>query len=496
MVIPTPRLLLIALFGLVAVVLAATYDRALVVGIAWLIVTAALAVADVTLLPPLARLTWTRDHEPKLSLGAWNPVTLRFDNRSSRPVRLRVRDAVPPELIPEGESGRGACPPAATWQLTYQVRPTHRGDYRFGPVAARYLGPLGLAWRQVSCPLDDEVKVYPDLLAVRHYESLLRRGNLEIAGLHTARRWGSGTEFERLRDYTGDDEFRRINWPATARHHRPIAADYQVERSQSILLVLDTGRLMSTTIVPAPLRDIDSLRKRVQHHAPGKCLPIVPAPLDDVVAICNRQPGAPPKEIANRPDDSRDGATLTRLDYAVNASLLLAFVAQQTGDRVGLLAFADRVARYLPPRPGRRQFLALTDALYNLTAEPIETNYAAGLGYLALRNPHRSLAVVFTDLTESEAVEPLVAHVGHLARRHLVLVVTLRDPAIEALAALPLTTSQNVYERAVARRTLDDRDRTLRTLRQRGVLTLDVAANALSASVINRYLEIKARTRL
>jgi len=487
-IVPTPRLLLIALFGLIAMVLAGSYDRALIVGITWLIATAALAVADVALLPPLTRLAWTRDHEPKLSLGAWNPVTLRLDNRSAKPVRLRVRDAVPPELIPRGEAGRGTCPPAATWQLTYQVRPTHRGDYRFGPIAARYLGPLSLAWRQVSYPLDDEVKVYPDLLAVRRYESLLRRGQLEIAGLHSARRWGSGTEFERLRDYTGDDEFRRINWPATARHHRPIAADYQVERSQSILLVLDTGRLMSTTIVPAP---DPPQRESTLNWSAG-----VGAPLGDVVAICNRQPDVPTKEIASAPDDSHGAAMLTRLDYAVNASLLLAFVAQQTGDRVGLLAFADRVARYLPPRPGRKQFLALTDALYNLTAEPVETDYATGLGYLAVRNPHRSLAVVFTDLTESEAVGPLVAHVGHLARRHLVLVVTLRDPAVESLAALPPTTSENVYERAVARRTLDDRDRVLRTLRQRGVLTLDVPANALSTSVINRYLEIKSRTRL
>lgn len=453
MVIPTPRLLPIALAGIIPMVLAGSFFGALIAGAAWLILTALLALADVALLPTGTLLEWEREHEPKLSLGVWNPIVLRFRNRSGRPVALRVRDAVPPALIPRSEAGEGVCPPVETWEVRYQVLPTHRGDYRFGPIAARYRGPLGLAWRQRSYPLDDVVKVYPDLLAIRTYEALLRRGQLEEMGLHAARRWGPGTEFERLREYTHDDDFRRINWPATARHHKPIAVDYQTERSQNILLVIDAGRLMATTIAPGPREE-------------------------DAEGI------------------ERSGTSLTRLDYAVNASLLLAFVAQQYGDRVGLLAFADRVSRYLPPRPGRGQFLALTDALYNLAAEPIESDHAAGLGYLAARNPRRSLAVVFTDLAETEAVTPLVAHVSRLARRHLVLVVTLRDPALGRLAALAPDNSRHVYERAVARRTLDDREETLRLLRRQGVLTLDVPANQLSPSLINRYLEIKARTEL
>src|SRR5205823_91266 len=170
-----------------------------------------------------------------------------------------------------------------------------------------------------------------------------------------------------LREYTSDDEFRRINWKATARLHKPIAIDYQTERSQTILLLLDAGRLMS---VQVPLGSDDLLA------------PVPTVPGDDRAATYPRG--------------------LTRLDFAVNAALLLAFVSQQYGDRVGLLAFSDRVLRYVPPRPGRGHFLTLTDALYNLEAESTETDFAEALGYLAARSPRRALSVLFTDIAERE----------------------------------------------------------------------------------------------
>jgi uncharacterized protein (DUF58 family) len=187
---------------------------------------------------------------------------------------------------------------------------------------------------------------------------------------------------------------------------------------------------------------------------------------------------------------------LTRLDYALNASLLMAYVAQQYGDRTGLLAFSDRVTRYVAPGAGRRQFLTIVEALYNLEAEPTEADYNEAVTYLAIRSPRRSLVVIFTDIVEPEAASALVASVAHLTRRHLPLTVTLRDPGLSRLASLPVRDSRSVYERAVARTLLDDREASLRALRQRGVLTLDVSADSLSAALINRYLEIKARSRL
>jgi uncharacterized protein (DUF58 family) len=231
------------------------------------------------------------------------------------------------------------------------------------------------------------------------------------------------------------------------------------------MLLVDAGRLMATR-VPLP-------GEQGQPPAAG----------DD------RKPAAG-RELTIRPQ------TLTRLDYAVNAALLLAFVSQQRGDRVGLLAFSDRVQRAVPPRPGRRQFLALIEALYNLDAEPTEANFAEATNHLARHNPRRSLLVLFTDIADRDAASALVSHLEYLARRHLPLVVTLRDPGVEGLASAPLADADSVYRRAVARTVLDEREETLGRLRQAGVLTLDSPADRVSPWLINRYLEIKQRSGL
>jgi uncharacterized protein (DUF58 family) len=436
----------------VAVAFASTRDLAIEVAAIWLAGIFILALVDAWFVPARMSLVWSRSHEPKLSLGARNPVVLRLVNTSGRRVQFQVRDAVPQLLLAEGESADGETMPGSDTVVRYTVYPVHRGDYRFGPISARYRGPLGLVWRQQQTSPPDEVKVYPNLLAVRRYESLLHRGMLHEIGLRRSRRRGTGTEFERLREYTPDDEYRRINWTATARRHQPIATDYTVERAQNIMLLIDTGRLMAIQ-VPYP--------GEMEHP-------------DDVG----------PREVAR---------ALTRLDHAVNAALLLAFVSQETGDRVGLLAFSDTVSRFVRAAAGRRQFLALTEVLYDLEPQPTESDYAEALAYLRVHNPRRSLAVIFTDIAHEAAASSLLRHVGSLARRHLPLIVTMRDPAIEAVAMQSPSDSAAVYQRAVARDMLERRDVTLSRLRAAGALTLDVSADSLSPSLINRYLEIKAR---
>jgi uncharacterized protein (DUF58 family) len=447
MITPTARLLLVALAGIAPIGLSGAHSTALVLAGIWLLAVALLAIIDARFTPTAAGLRWSREHEDKLSLGVWNPVVLRAVCDLDRPVRLRVRDAVPVLLSARGEQGAGACPAAGEWSLSYSVFPLHRGDYALGPLSVRYLGPLGLAWRQHEVDLRDDVKVYPNLRSVRSYETLLRRGRVAEIGLRNTRRWGEGSEFERLRVYTPDDEFRRIDWKATARRHLPIVVDYQLERNQTILLALDTGRLMANRL-PLPAED-------------------------DTV------PNA-----------------LTRLDHSLNAALLLTYAAQEYGDRVGLLAFSDRVSRWVTPRAGRPQLVRVTEEMYNLEPEPTATDFIGAIGYLATRNPRRSLIVFFTDIAEPDSARELVGQIGHLVPRHLPLVVTMQDPSIRALAALPLTSADNVYRRAVATRLLDSRAEVLLALKAQGALTLDVPADRITPSVINRYLEVKARSEL
>jgi uncharacterized protein (DUF58 family) len=266
---------------------------------------------------------------------------------------------------------------------------------------------------------------------------LLRRNRLQELGLRHARLFGQGTEFERLREYLPDDDYRRIDWKATARRRRPVTIEYETERSQNVMVVLDAGRMMQSPI----------------------------------------------EKIA-------------KLDYVINATLFLTYVASGKGDKVGMMTFADDVIHYLTPRQGRGQFYRMLEMLYALEPQPVEPDYGRSLAYLAVKQRKRSLVVIFTDLSGGLSMNALLAHVSVLARRSLPLVVTISDPGVHAAASQIPHDSLAVYQRSAAAELLDERKVTLEQLHRQGVLTLDVPANQLSIAVINRYLELKGKTRL
>ena len=379
----------------------------------------------------------SREHDSKLSLGAENPIFLNVRNRLRRKVRFRLRDEPPDEFKIDVRVLEGTLAPRQKWRETYHARPLRRGDYQFGDINLRWRGPLGLIVRQGKVEASGPVKVYPNLLDVHRYELLLQRNRLQELGLRSTRQFGEGTEFERLREYLPDDGFRRINWKATARRNRPITVEYQTERSQSIMAVVDTGRMMQSP---------------VEHIA--------------------------------------------KLDYVINAVLLLGYVATGVGDQIGMMTFADEVYHYLQPRQGRGQFYRMLELLYAVEAQPVEPNYGHSLNYLALKQRKRALVVIFTDLSGGMTATSLVSHVSLLARRSLPLVVTISDPDIHAASQQRPTDSLSVYQRAAANQVLDERQVALDTLTRRGVWTLDVPANNLSISIINRYLELKGRNLL
>ena len=379
----------------------------------------------------------TRTHDTRLSLGVDNPIHLAVRNRGRQTAVFWIRDEPPDAFIIDERILTGIVAPRRTWQGVYHIRPLRRGDYQFGHLNMRWLGPLGLTIRQAKIEASVPIKVYPNLLDVRRYDLLLRRNRLQEIGLRNARQFGEGTEFERLREYLPDDEYRRIDWKATARRHRPVTVEYQTERSQNVMAVLDTGRMMQS----------------------------------------------PVNQIA-------------KLDYVVNAVLLLTYVATGKGDKVGMMNFSDTVDQFVSPRQGRGQFYRLLEMLYGVEAQPVEPNYQQALTYLAFKQRKRALIVIFTDLSGGMHAQSLVSHISVLARRNLPLVVTISDPDIVAASQQRPFDSLSVYQRAAASQLLDERRLALDSLRRQGVLTLDVPANQLSIAVINRYLELKAKTSL
>jgi uncharacterized protein (DUF58 family) len=431
-------LLLFAL-GVVPLLLTGVSMGFLTLTLVWYGILVVLALTDWMLFPALDKIQIEREVDDKLSLGAQNVVRVRVRNGTPVPLRLELRDA-PPEVMPSDlpeEPFVFTAPPGGRHVAWYHLTPHARGDYAFGDVMLRVRGRLGMVHRLWRVPMEQHVKVYPNLLETARFNLMARKGRLQQAGIRAARLQGAGREFESLRDYMPDDEMRRIDWKATARRGKLVARQYEVERSQSVMLVLDVGRTMRAEV---------------------------------------------------------DG--IAKLDYAINAALLLAYVATLSDDRVGLLVFADTVQTYLPPKKGRSQVYAILDALYNAQATLEEPDYRGALAYLRARWRRRSLMVCFTDLWDADSSRQTIAELASLQPRHLVATVTLLDTTLLRAAEQLVETAETAFQKAVAMQVLEDRRKATGLLSQRGVLVVDSPADKLSAELVNRYLEVKERMML
>jgi len=399
-----------------------------------LVAAFALAIVDYRATPAPSTVPVERVAEPQLSIGVGNRVTVRLRNPFALPLRATVRDTVPTSFDVDRRTAELVVGPGATAAAAYAARPRHRGSFRFGDVHIRLRGPLDLLQRQGRVAAEAPANVYPDLHEIRRYEVSLRRGLAYDAGQRRARTPGAGSLFERLREYQPDDDPRWIAWTATARRGRPISVEYETERQQRVLILLDAGRMMSSTL-----------------------------------------------------------GRLTKLDHAVNTALMLSYVAIAKGDEVGLLGFADTVRAYDPARRGHRQFLRLTESLRRLEVTMTEPDYRAAFEFLRAKTARRAFAILFTDLVDEEASRALVAALTQLAGNNLVLCCVLQDPQLAETAARDPSSSGELYERVVAAEVLDARRRALAVLRRHGVHSIDVPAERLSVATIQRYLELKKR---
>ncbi len=427
----TRRALALLLAAAVLVALGAALGVLLVVGVVLVVVVAALVVIDSRSAPGPPAVSVERRADHLFSVGAANPVTLVV--RAPRGASLLLRDDAPAAMIASTQllalQGAG--------EVTYTLTPRSRGEFHFGSVHVRSRGPWGLGTRDVRCAEPLRVRVDADISAVRVYEALARRGQLEELGVRSMRRHGEGTEFERVREAVPDDPLRYVNWRATARTGRLMATELSPERDQPVIACLDHGRLMGV--------------------------------------------GA---------------GAITKFDHAINAALLLLHVALRTGDRAGLYAFADGITATVEPRTGSAQLRRLLDAIGPLQPGEIESDYAGALNEVRVRQRRRALLAIFTDIVDRDQAAALISQCALLRRRHLPLVITVRDPAVVDLARARPRTAAQVYARAVAAGIAADRADAVRLLRAGGVDVIDADARTLSPRLVNRYLELKRRAAL
>ncbi len=378
----------------------------------------------------------TRETPEVFSLGRPNRVTLHLRSRADRALDVQLQDDLFEHGLSEDLPARFRVEPGAALQVAYHVEPRRRGAFTLGDHHVRFGSPLGLWTRQYRCPAKDTVRVYPDLQSLRAYDLLARRDRQD-ALVRAVRLRGGENEFERLRDYTTDDEFRSVDWKATARRQRLTAREYQLESNQSLLFLLDTGRMMTGTV-----------------------------------------------------------SGISQLDLALNAALMLAHVAARAGDYVGLAAFDESVRRFVAPAAGPHAVERLIRASYDLHPRLVESDYDQAFDLLGTRLKRRSLVILFTQLADEASAARALRRVRASSRKHLTLVVPFVDTEVEALVAGTSPSGDGPYVRAAAAELLQWRDGLVRRLRAAGAHVLDVEPSALTSRLVGTYLEIKARHQL
>ncbi|MBL0030385.1 MAG: DUF58 domain-containing protein [Rhodanobacteraceae bacterium] len=372
----------------------------------------------------------SRESPQILPLGVRREIGLRLHPADARTLRVDVHDGHPPTFSVGGLPRRVDLRAHASTRFDYAVTAHERGSYPFAPIQLRLHSPLRL-WthkRLVDAPA--VVKVYPDFAPLRRLALVGADQASRVLGAHLRRRRGDGTEFHQLREYREGDSLRQIDWKASQRARKLISRDYREERNQQVMLLLDTGRRML----------------------------------------------------------ARDGAH-SHFDHVLNASLLLAWIALRQGDAVGLFAHGG-ASRFIKPQRGLGALDPMLGAIYDLQPQPVATDYLAAATELGLRQPRRSLVVMITNVRD-EDVEDLLGAVRQLRRRHVVIVASLREKALDQAREQEPKHFDDALLVGATALYLEDRRRAHDALRAHGASVLDVDSDALPAALVERYLAIK-----
>lgn len=410
-----------------------------------------LVASEIVTSPPPDAVTVTRRLPTTLGLGERGDAEYSVASNWPRALLVRVVDVLPRGL--RGERGSALALHIAPFSVATVATPVEavaRGRYELGPVALLVTGRFGLTQRWFRFGDDARIVIAPSIAVARKFRLQALEARTAQTGERALRRRGESLSLAGLRAYVRGDDPRLIDWKATARQRAPMVREFSLEQGQTVLLAVDAGRMMT----------------QIENDRP-------------------------------------------RFEFALSSALVLAAVAADGGDRVGLLLFDDVIRAYLPPMKGLAAVSRIREILIEAQPSLVEPDYAAAFATIASRQRRRALVVVFTDVIDPRSSRALVMHAAAGMRRHLALVVALRNESL-ARAAWPRTADgqnaagraqqaravRDVYRNAAAEELLLARAEALQRMRQSGATVLDVPPTAMTAAVINRYLDLKARGAL
>ena len=372
-----------------------------------------------------ARITWTLGHRRDAP------------RRTGQPVRVRIADELAPSLGATTRRARVALAPGGRASAATAIRPRRRGRFTPTDLVVRVDGPLGLMARQGRRRLEGVLRVYPPFHSRDEAELRIDKARILEVGLRSAQGRGGGTEFDSLREYGIDDEFRRMDWAATARAGKAIVRTYRAERNQTVLLLLDAGRTMAGLVDGVP-----------------------------------------------------------RLEHAMDAVMMLTAVATRLGDRAGMVAFDSEVRAVVAAGHARDQLSRVTEAMYSLEPELVESDYRGAFAATLARFRRRTMLVVLTELAEQAVTQSLVPALPLIARDHLVVVASVTDPEVREWATASPLEAGAAYRKAAATAALADRRRVVARLRGLGAMVVDAPPGRLAPDLADAYLRVKATGRL
>ena len=391
-----------------------------------------LLLMDFILSPPAFSLKVRRvDDENKLSHKAVNRITFFVYNSSHFLLQVNAMDTISDRhFIVSEESLSHPIEPGEEKAFTYDVIPSKRGAYIFSHIHLKVQGLLGLGIKYYThhCPV--ELKVYPNLQDLRRFRLMMQNNRMLSRGDRTVKFFAAGTEFESLRTYVEGDDYRKINWPVSAREQRLIVNDYQIEKNQPVFLMIDAGRTMSYSV--------NGYKK---------------------------------------------------LDYAINAALVLSDIVGQKGDQSALLVFDTAVRSLIMPGKGEAHRDNLMEALYHIEESRATSNYDAAFRTLAARQKRRSIVFIFTDFETLEEGQSLTNHIAQLKRRHFPITVFMKNEKLMELAQ-----SDDEFVEEVAQSFLKERGQLFRMLNARSIPNIETSAENFSLATVNQYLLLQNRS--
>ncbi|WHH58113.1 DUF58 domain-containing protein [Petroclostridium sp. X23] len=400
-------------------------------------VLAGVYLLDLKMSPQQKDFTIHRKYDDVFEIGKEKKVSLCIFNASGRAVVMQLKDTVPVDWKPNPSLITLNCAAGQDAAGHYTVCPNKRGSYALGNIFVRYSGVLGLCTKQFQVLSGETVPVYPDLYPMKKYHLMSQKRilNKDDAAAHKV--FGIGTDFQYLREYTSDDEYRKINWKASARAHRLITGVYDVEKNQNVIICIDTGR----TMMPA-------------------------------------------------------NGNIVRLDYCIQSALVLAQVAIDKGDQVGVLIFGNEVKKFIKPAKGPAQMHKILQGIYGIQPEHYESDFNELVSYLQTYQRKRSLVCIFSNQRDEENGKELAAVLQPLNKKHVLFMVSILDPGLKKLLNRPVRNQQDTYIKAAAVYRIGTEQNASVIMTRMGVKNIMTEPHRLTPEVVNRYIALKKVMRI